>query len=298
MDIELCICTFRRPHIVETLRSVEAGRVPDDVSLTITVIDNDDVPSAEAMVAGTAAQMALPVRYIHAPGANISIARNAGLEAARADWLAFLDDDELEGPEWLAALIARQRETGADAVFGPSRAIYGDGAPDWMVQGDFHSQVVEPRDGVIQTGHTCNALLRCAGTGWAQERFDLARGKSGGEDTAFFFRLHRMGAEFAVAAEATVTEAVPPARATLPWLRQRRYRMGQSYSASATGAAARAKLFATAAVKAGYCHLVALATAHDPERRAFWLLRGALHLGVCAGCLRLPERTLYGDAGQ
>lgn len=296
MRIELCICTFRRPHIVETLKSVDAGGVPAGVTLAITVIDNDDVPSAEVRVAEAAAQMSTPVRYIHAPGANISIARNAGLDAARAEWLAFLDDDEISQPGWLAALVARQGATGADAVFGPSRALYGDGAPDWMVRGDFHSQVVEPRDGEVQTGHTCNALLRWAGTDWEQERFDLERGRSGGEDTEFFFRLHRRGARFAVAPDATVTEEVPPSRATLRWLRQRRYRMGQSYSASATGAAARARLFVTAAGKAGYCHLVAVAALLDRERRAFWLLRGALHLGVCAGCLRLPERTLYGHA--
>lgn len=294
MHIELCICTFRRPHITETLRSVDRDPVPEGVTLTITVIDNDETPSAQALVAEAAAGASVPVRYLHAPGANISIARNAGLEAATADWLAFLDDDEIAEPGWLEALVAKQRATRSDAVFGPSHALYGDDAPEWMVRGDFHSQVVEPRDGEVRTGHTCNALLRWAGTPWQGERFDLARGTSGGEDTEFFFRLYRLGAQFAVSNEAVVTEAVPPSRLSLKWLRQRRYRMGQSYAASALSPAARIRLFASAAIKTVYCHLRAAVAAHDRERRAFWLMRGALHAGVCAGCLRLPERTLYG----
>lgn len=294
MHIELCICTFRRPHITETLRSVDRDPVPEGVTLTITVIDNDDAPSAQPLVAEAAAGASVPVRYLHAPGANISIARNAGLDAATADWLAFLDDDEIAEPGWLEALVAQQRATRSDAVFGPSRALYGDDAPEWMVRGDFHSQVVEPRDGEVRTGHTCNALLRWAGTPWQGERFDLARGTSGGEDTEFFFRLHRLGARFTVSDDAVVTEAVPPSRLSLKWLHQRRYRMGQSYAASAPSPSARIRLFTTAAIKTVYCHLRAALAAHDRERRAFWLMRGALHAGVCAGCLRLPERTLYG----
>lgn len=295
MKIDLCICTFRRPHVADTLRSVEAVRRPEGVCLRVIVIDNDDTPSARARVAEAAAAMSLPVRYVHAPGANISIARNAGLDAAEAEWVAFLDDDEIAAPGWLAALVACQRATGADGIFGHSRAVYGPNAPEWIVRGDFHSQIAAPRNGVVETGHTCNALLRWAGTRWAGERFEIARGRSGGEDTEFFFRLRRLGARYAIADDAIVTEDVPASRLTLGWLLRRRFRIGQSYAASAKGGAARARLFALAAVKAGYCGLRALLAAPDAERRAFWLMRGTMHAGVCAGSLRLPEQALYGE---
>ncbi|MGB3406286.1 MAG: glycosyltransferase family 2 protein [Jannaschia sp.] len=296
--VDICICTFRRPHIVETLRSVEAALRPAKTVLRIVVVDNDDTPSAETMVREASAAMTLAVRYVHAPGANISIARNAGLDAATAEWVAFLDDDEIVEPDWLTALLTRQAATGADAVFGHSRAIYGPGTPDWIREGDFHSQVPVLRGGAVQTGHTCNALLRWAGAPWVAERFALERGRSGGEDTEFFFRLRGLGATYAIADDSIVREDVPPGRASLDWLLKRRFRIGQSYAASANGIGLRAALFVSAAAKSAYSFARALPAWPRMDRRAFWLMRGTMHAGVCAGCLNLSQRALYGERGN
>ncbi len=295
MRIDICICTFRRPQVTDTLASVEAAERPEGAALRLVVIDNDDTPSAKARVRDAAQDMDLPVHYVHAPGANISIARNAGLDAAAADWIAFLDDDEIVDPDWLTALVARQQATGADAVFGHSRAIYGSDAPAWIVAGDFHSQFAAPRGDVVETGHTCNALLRWGDAPWRDERFDIARGRSGGEDTEFFFRLRRMGARYAIADDSIVREEVPAIRASLGWLLKRRFRIGQSYAAVAQSGLDRARLFATAALKALYCYARALPAWPKPDRRAFWLMRGTMHAGVCAGCLRLRQAALYGS---
>ncbi|SDZ61485.1 succinoglycan biosynthesis protein ExoM [Jannaschia faecimaris] len=294
MKIDVCICTFRRPHVAETLRSVAAANRPADAALRLLVIDNDDSPSARALIEETAESLALPVHYVHAPGANISIARNAGLAAVEAGWVAFLDDDEIVDADWLTALVKCQAETRADAVFGQSRAIYGSDTPDWIVAGDFHSQAPVTRDGVVETGHTCNALLRWGDAPWTDQRFALERGRSGGEDTEFFFRLATMGARYAISADSIVREAVPADRASLEWLLKRRFRIGQSYASHAKGLPARAVLFASAAAKSAYCHLHALPAWSDPAARAFWLMRGRMHAGVCAGCLKLKQRTLYG----
>lgn len=299
MKIDLCICTFRRPHITETMASVAAAEIPPGATLRLVIVDNDETPTAQERVADTATKIDLPVDYVHAPGANISIARNAALDAARqADWVAFLDDDETVEPHWLTALVARQAETGADAVFGHARALYDDIAPSWMVEGDFHSQYVRPRGDEIETGHTCNVLMRLRDTPWAEERFDLARGRSGGEDTEFFFRLREMGARYAIAEDSIALETVPPERATLSWLLHRRFRIGQSYAAVAQTGMARIRLFCSAAVKAAYCGLRAALALFSPGARAFWMIRGTMHAGVCAGCLRLRQATLYGESGS
>lgn len=294
MRIDVCICTFRRPQVVDTLRSVEAAARPEGAELRIVVVDNDDTPTAEGFVRETSQGMTIPVDYLHVPGANISIARNAGLTGATGDWIAFLDDDEIVAADWLCALVARQVETGADGVFGRSLAIYGADTPDWIVAGDFHSQAPVLRGGTVETGHTCNGLLRWAGAPWMDERFALERGRSGGEDTEFFFRLGAMGARYAAAPDSIVREEVPADRATLDWLLKRRFRIGQSYAARAETSAEKGSLFVSAAAKSAWCHLRALPL-RDPAARAFWLMRGRMHAGVCAGCLNLEQRALYGD---
>ena len=61
--------------------------------------------------------------YLHAPARNISIARNACLEAASAPLVAFIDDDEIARPGWLAGLVADMDAPNADVVFGKVAAL-------------------------------------------------------------------------------------------------------------------------------------------------------------------------------
>lgn len=297
MKIDICLCTFRRPQVIETLKSVTRAAVPEGAELRVIVIDNDDPPSAKLYVTEFAESVSnsLRIDYRHVPGSNISIARNGGLDEADGDWICFLDDDEIVEPDWLTALVERAEATKADAVFGHSRAIYGPDAPEWIVNGDFHSQFAVPRGDVVETGHTCNALLRWGEAPWRQERFEIERGRSGGEDTEFFFRLRNQGARYTIADASIVREEVPQSRLSLSWLMRRRFRIGQSYAARAQSGLARLKLFPLAMVKAAYSYVRAIFAWPWMEKRAFWLMRGTMHSGVCAGCLKLRQSALYGD---
>jgi succinoglycan biosynthesis protein ExoM len=291
--IDVLICTHRRSHVGLTIASIHGQAVPDGVSLAIIVVDNDKLPSALPLVAA-ARTGPWPITYVHAPGDNISLARNACLDASRADIVAFIDDDETAAPDWIARLLTRLDETGADAVFGPSIAVYPADAPDWMRAQDHHSNRPVRRAGVVETGHTCNALVRVKGVPWAADRFDLARGRSGGEDTEYFFRLARRGARFEIAGSAHVFEPVHPDRLDLDWLERRKFRMGQSYASLATGPAARAWLLIVTTAKIAYCRGRKLA-APNAEVRAFWRLRAALHCGVQAACRGRRDITIYGS---
>src|SRR3954471_8661560 len=105
VSVDICICTFRRPFLAETLRSLAAlEREGTDVRLIIA--DNDKVPSAKSLVDQAREGFPFPVTYLHAPSSNICIARNACLDAALADYVAFIDDDETVSPQWLSCLLA------------------------------------------------------------------------------------------------------------------------------------------------------------------------------------------------
>ncbi len=291
--IDIALCTFRRPAVQETLRSLQALERPENVKLRVIVADNDDTDSGRTAV--EAARGALDLIYVHAPARNISIARNACLDRADGDWIAFLDDDEHAAPDWLAQLLRCAQDTGADAVFGPALAEYGADAPSWMRDQDHHSNHPVLRRGQVETGHTCNALLRWGEAAWRTERFDLARGTSGGEDTEFFFRLGRKGARFVSCETAYVYEKVDPARLKLGWLLRRKFRAGQSHAAQADGFAATLGLLATAGLKFAVCLIAVLICAVVPRHRNFWLLRGVMHLGVIAGGLSLAQPQIYGQ---
>jgi succinoglycan biosynthesis protein ExoM len=299
--IDICVCTFRRPHLADTLRSLAALRLPEGFRIQVIVADNDDVPSARVIARELAAGLGLRLRYLHCPARNISLARNACLAASNADFLAFIDDDETAMPGWLAALVETAERESADVVLGPVRAIYGADAPGWMQEGDFHSTFPVLVHGEIRTGYTCNALLRPSAESIAGRRFSLDRGTTGGEDTEFFDAVWRAGGKISFAPEAWLEEPVPLSRASFEWLARRRLRVGQTH-----GRLLRAKSsvlavpgqIALALAKAGYCFAAVLPAAASPVRRNRGLLRGIMHLGVVGGLLGLKEARHYGGAGS
>lgn len=297
MKIDICICTFRRPHIAETLRSLKALELLPDWQLRVIVADNDETPSAEALVSTTAQECGLDVTYIHAPARNISIARNACLDAATAPLIAFMDDDELATPGWLKALVTEAQHSKAEIVLGPVKAIYTPDMPQWMQQGDFHATLPVWVNGKIITGYTCNVLL--SREALAGLRFRPELGRSGGEDTAFFATLSKAGKRISFAKDALITEAVTPERASFGWLLRRRFRSGQTHGlllleGMNRSLKARSAAIAKAAAKAVFCYGMALTNALRPVRLHFWMLRGAVHAGVISRLLGKRELEQYG----
>ncbi len=296
MRVDVCICTFRRTYLSETLRSVSAC-ADSAVDMRIIVADNDTVPSAQPLVDAFASEVAFPVIYLHAPDRNISLARNACLDAASADFIAFVDDDEHVTPQWLKALIQAAETTEADVVLGPVTAVYSDDAPGWMRRGDFHSTVPAYVNGSIQTGYTCNVLMRCKEPFRALQ-FDIALGRSGGEDTDYFYRLRDLGACIVFASDALVYEPVPAERAQMIWLLRRRLRSGQTYGTQLIRSSKnRWTSIALASAKSGYCLAMAGLTIFSPVLWRRNILRGALHIGVIGGLLEAKQAALYGDRG-
>lgn len=294
--VDICVCTFRRPHLADTLRSLARLDLPPGWSMRVIVADNDETPSARALVEQVEKETERPVLYMHAPARNISIARNACLDAADAPFLAFIDDDELAAPGWLAALIAEVENSGADAVLGPVQAVYGDESPRWMRERDFHSTRPVWVNGEIVTGYSCNVLFRRDSTAARNLRFRPELGRSGGEDTVFFSALHRAGGKIAFAPDALLTEAVPPERARFGWLARRRFRSGQTHALllleeKGGHMGTRLRCAGLAAAKALFCLLAALP---DFRRRHYWFLRAALHAGVAGRLLGKRELEQYG----
>jgi succinoglycan biosynthesis protein ExoM len=296
-EIDICICTFRRAEIAKALRSLATLDMPSGYRIGVIVADNDEQPTAEPLVAGLAQKLELPIRYLHCPARNISIARNACLNASEADFVAFIDDDEIASSQWLAELVETAEITGADAVLGPVRARYLPGAPDWMRQGDFHSTFPVWVKGEIRTGYTCNVLLRMDADSISGRRFNLARGQTGGEDTEFFDQVYKAGGTIAYAAEAWADEFVTPERATFAWLSKRRYRVGQTHGhllRMRSAGKARIKQLALASAKAAFCFVSAALTMISPTRRNRNVLRGIMHVGVLSGLLGVSEIRQYG----
>lgn len=290
--IDVCVCTFQRPSLRETLASLAAQQGAP--SFRVIVSDNDETPSAETLVAAAGREFGLDIIYIHAPARNISVARNACLDRADAGLVAFIDDDEIAPPTWLATITRFLAAQPLDVVFGPVRAIYPNAAPGWVRDGDFHSFQTIERSGAVDTGYSSNVIFKRAIVG--ERRFDVALGRSGGEDAFFFATLHYHGAKLGLCPDAILHEPAPSQRLRMAWLVKRAFRSGQTHARIACDlrGGSRLALASLAVIKAGYCAIGAFLTLWSPVRWRANLIRGALHVGVVARALGARDLQLYG----
>jgi glycosyltransferase involved in cell wall biosynthesis len=107
-EVSVVIPTRNRPElVVRAVRSALAQTV-HDIEIVV-VVDGPDPATVEALDGLGDAR----VRAVELPASGgAPNARNRGVDNARADWVAFLDDDDEWLPEKLATQLARARESG------------------------------------------------------------------------------------------------------------------------------------------------------------------------------------------
>lgn len=294
LTIDVCICTYRRPAVVETLKAIAAQDARPSLALRIIVADNAPDSEARAAVCAAGESLGLDIVYVHAPANNISIARNACLAAACAEWLAFVDDDECPSPVWLSELIAEARRGHWDAVLGPVQAVYPDPSPAWLRICDLHSTRPVWVRGRIETGYTGNVLLRRELIARAGLAFQTELGRSGGEDIDFFYRLRDAGGRIGYAPAALVHEPVPPERTNLAYLLRRNFRRGQTHGRRLRHCSALRPSVLHLPLAAAKALLLGVAACRpDTAGRNRYLARAALHCGVVARLAGVAEIRLY-----
>ena len=108
-DVTVVIPTRDRPRTLAAAVVSACGQREVDVE-TIVVDDGDEVRTAQVLAAIGDPR----VRLIRSEDrSGVAAARNAGIDAARGPWVAFLDDDDAWAPTKLAEQLATVRQAGA-----------------------------------------------------------------------------------------------------------------------------------------------------------------------------------------
>lgn len=231
-SVSIVIPTLNRPKaLARALASARAQTGIDDLDIEILVVDNSADGNARAGVEVIAAAPGHPIRYVSAPIPGVANARNAGVAAAKGDWIAFLDDDEEAASDWLANHVATARRTGAAAVFGPVGAEAEDGKPIGPLA-PYFSRFLGLPDGADVTDRaaylgTNNSMFERASCLAGDQPFDTSMNEIGGEDTLLLKRLVAEGKRFAWSASGIVTEWVPERRLNWAYVRKRKFLSGQ-----------------------------------------------------------------------
>jgi glycosyltransferase involved in cell wall biosynthesis len=211
--IAVCICTYKRQDLLETLLHRLEKQVTDDIfEYSIVIVDNDRNESAKTVVDSIREHSKPDIRYYTEPEQNIAMARNKAVENAGGDFIAFIDDDEIPTDRWLLTLYATCEKWNADGVLGPVYPRFAMDPPEWVIKGRFFERPSHETGTVLkwQNTRTGNVLIRKKVFDDKRNRFD--RKFLTGEDRDFFRRMIGEGHVFFWCNEAPVYENIPPLR--------------------------------------------------------------------------------------
>jgi succinoglycan biosynthesis protein ExoM len=228
--ITVCLCTYKRHAVRDTLESICKQALTDEVKINVVVVDNDPRKSARQIVDDYIAKAPFNIKYVSESQPGISAARNCAVKHAEGNWLAFLDDDEYAEPSWLFFLLDCARKYEAKVVIGEVETIYPHSAPPWIVKGDYFKKHLAKTGSSLVVGSTANCLVHSDIFKQLQIPFQLNFGQTGGEDTDFFSRVHRAGNKIITCKEAKVSETVEENRLTKEFLIRKAIRVGETYS--------------------------------------------------------------------
>lgn len=239
VTVVLCTYTQRRwDSLLRAIASLRSQRRPPDQYLV--VIDHNQ-PLLEQARSSFPSDIDV---LASADPRGLSGARNTGVQHAKGDVVAFLDDDAEADPGWLEELL-RQYRTHVAGAGGVALPVWpGRGRPrwfprefDWVVGCSYRglpSSVTPQRNLLGAAMSFRRSVFDMVGT------FDTAMGRLGSvplgcEETEFALRIHRTltGAQLVHVPPAVVHHHVAAERATVAYFLRRCYAEGISKAAVA-----------------------------------------------------------------
>jgi glucosyl-dolichyl phosphate glucuronosyltransferase len=277
-SFSVVVCTRNRARFLEaTLDSVLAQEYPRD-RYELVIVDNGSSDGTRALVERYLTTAPIPVSFHLEPQLGASFARNLGTERARHEYIAFLDDDTVAVPGWLAAYDAAIRGHGAVAAGGPVEPALEPGfePPAWWsdprIRSIFGLDHTDPDPDERVVTIRWPLWLGCCNSIYSKRllRFRTDCGPMGpryrvAQDTDLNVRLERAGVPIHYVRDARIRHRITADRLS------RRFLLRRAYAAGMTNAAAWALLDArsgAAGVKQPRARRCAsLPPASPPERR-------------------------------
>ena len=245
MHITIAICTHNRAELLrDTLASLFAMDLTEGLHFDVLVVDNCSADESAQVTEEFSRKYPGLVNYHLESKLGLVYARNAAIQQAKGDIIAFVDDDIFFDPGWLQATAGMMtRYPGASCMAGRIVPLFESGRPHWLGDdpawlnieglygatkfGDAERMLVYPEHALGG-----NMVFRKEAFGKAG-LFDPALGRYGKsllskEESEFFVRMERAGLRTVYSPEAWVTHRIPPERANKEWVVRRFYWQGIS----------------------------------------------------------------------
>ncbi|MBV9734810.1 MAG: glycosyltransferase [Acidisphaera sp.] len=233
MLISAAICTYERYDSLGRGLAALARQTLPPRHYEVIVIDNSPEAATSARYRRVV-RRPRGLRWFHLPEPGLARARNLAVQQARAPLLAFIDDDAIAPPRWLAALLEGFAAFGEDVhmIGGPVRPRWATPRPAWLADGLLgylsliergrRRRVLGPDEWVAGTNVAYRLeRLRAAGG------FATALGRIGpgvllsNEETELARRMAAAGGRTGWVPKAAVRHCIDAARLDRSWFRRR-----------------------------------------------------------------------------
>lgn len=132
MDISVILSTYNRCDLLPRALAALSAQQTNSVEYEIIVVDNNSTDRTKEVVGQFKARDPR-IRYVFEPRQGLSYGRNAGIEAAHADAIAFTDDDVQVAHDWIYQIQqALSRYPNADFLGGRVLPGSEDQLPAWV----------------------------------------------------------------------------------------------------------------------------------------------------------------------
>jgi glycosyltransferase involved in cell wall biosynthesis len=131
-DVSVVVPTFNRQLLLQRTLESLLHQQSESVRYEVLVVDNNSTDDTRAVVDALTRRWR-GVRYLFEPRRGVSHARNTGIAAARAQVIAFIDDDVEADPVWIATIKrVFDDHPGIDCVGGRIEARWAAPPPAWL----------------------------------------------------------------------------------------------------------------------------------------------------------------------
>lgn len=292
LDLSLIIATYNRAEqLMVTLESVATQQYPTARWECIVVDNNSKDDTRERVEAFAVAHPDLQLRYVFESNQGLSYARNRGIEEAKGEIIAFVDDDERIVEEFVSAyveLFASHRD--AMSAGGKIVAEYPTGRPRWMSK-----YTEQPIANPMDFGQSIQPFPKGripGGGNMAMRRsvfdkiglFDTSLGRTGkqligGEENDLFERIEAAGMVCYYVPRAVMYHIIPESKLTLDYFRRLAFNTGLSQRRRAELHNRTTSLYVREIMK--WCATLLLCLVHRPaQSRYLILMRWQISKGV------------------
>ena len=184
----------------DALRSLHAN-ARDDVEFVL--VDDCSTDGTPLILERAARELPGAVLIRHEQNGGLATARNSGLDAARGEYLAFLDGDDWAAPGHFAQLLCAAEELGCDFVRTDHVVATGRKRSIKRAPIGRRGEVLRPRDAILPAHRTTSVDYPYAWAGLYHRRLldrgllHFTDGLRTAEDRPWIWRLHREAESFA-----------------------------------------------------------------------------------------------------